>query len=427
MAIGLGRTTYAAALAATMSAGLLFGWSIAAINPVLPVLRSAMSLSAVQSGLVVCAVAAGALVGCLSGVKVIDHFGPRHSLIVGGCLSTLGAAASVWTIGPTSMVLSRAVVGAGVGLMSAAAPLFVAARCDAHRRAVSLTAYQLAITAGILVALFIGWVLDEEHFWRAIIGLNAVPAALLAISAAWCSPDGDQLDQGQQSAGRRPAGADNGAVVQQRDRLAHRRATVIAVAAALMNALTGVGLIMYYSTEIFASASPTLAADLSSFVVGAVNLVATIIAVFLVARLRRRTLLTVGLGGMAVSLVVVAVGLSAVHTGGALLAVGGSITYIASFAVSAGPLAWLLVAEFAPPSRGGAVTSAAVASNWICNMVLALVFPIVTGMPPNRDRVAYFCLAFAALSVGFALFIRFRTPETKGLTLDEIQDLLRRH
>jgi predicted MFS family arabinose efflux permease len=407
------RDTYGIVFAATASAGLLFGWSIACVNPVLPTMRSAMGLSATQSGFVVSAVAAGALIGCLIGAKLLDHIGTRNCLAAAGCVSTLGAVAAAFAGGATTMVFARTAVGIGVGLMSAATPIFVAARSDAHRRAMLLTAYQLTITVGILAALFIGWVLNENHVWRTIIGLNATPAVLLILFAGFSSADTIKVAP-QQTSNTAEKPRDN----------KNSRGIVIAFAASLMNALTGVGLIMYYSTDIFAAASRAIAADVASFIVGTANVVATVIAVPLVAALKRRTLLTIGLIGMAVSLATVAAGLMAARSGGGLFAVGGSIAYIAFFAISAGPLAWLLVAEVAPPSRQSAVTSAAVATNWASNMLLAFAFPIFTGIPPDQHRVAYFCLLFAALSIVFVVFVRVVTPETKGLTLDEIQDAL---
>jgi predicted MFS family arabinose efflux permease len=383
-----------------------------------------MGLSPTQSGLVVSAVAAGALVGCLIGAKLIDHLRARNCLVAAGCASTLGAIAAAVAYGATAMVLSRTAVGIGVGLMSAATPIFVAARSDAHRRGILLTAYQLAITVGILAALSIGWVLNEGQVWRTIIGLNATPAVVLILFAALCGADQSKPAPRQTSADSRPHGSQSRDIALKARRSAQSRAIVIAFAASLMNALTGVGLIMYYSTDIFAAASRAIVPNLASFIVGAVNVVATVVAVLLVAVLKRRTLLTIGLIGMAASLATVAAGLMAASAGGGIFAIGGCITYIAFFAISAGPLAWLLVAEVAPPSRQSAVTSAAVAANWTSNMLLAFAFPIVTGIPPEQNRVGYFCLLFATLSIVFLIFVRLVVPETKGLTLDAIQDAL---
>ena len=383
-----------------------------------------MDLSSTESGVVVSAVAAGALGGCIIGAKLLDYLRPRYCLVVAGCAAALGALAAAVAGQATGMVLARLGIGIGVGLMSVATPIFVSARSDPRRRGILLTAYQLAITVGILVALSIGWVLNADQNWRAIIGLNAIPGVLLVLFAALTGADQSASTTRPTPDGPRLRGSRARRIALTPSRNVEYRAIVIAFAASLMNALTGVGLIMYYSTDIFAVASRAVAADIASFIVGAINVIATLVAVPLVAAWKRRTLLSIGLVGMSVSLAAVAAGLMVSTAGGGMVAVGGCISYIAFFAVSAGPLAWLLVAEVAPPSRQSGVTSAAVAANWIANMILAFTFPIFAGSPPEPYRVGYFCLAFAALSIFFLVFVRLVIPETKGLTLEAIQEAL---
>lgn len=417
------RRSFGIVFAATVAAGLLFGWSIACVNTVLIPMRSHLHLAPIGQGLVVSAVAAGAIVGCLAGAKLIDRLGSRSCLVVAGAVSTLGAVASAIAGDEISMILSRTAIGCGVGLMSVATPIFVSGRSEPRRRGVLLTTYQLTITVGVLIAFSIGWVLDADKSWRMIVGLNAVPAVLLGMFAALC---GAYESAPAPARPLLPSTAPS-EIVSTSHRNGERRAIAIVFAASLMNALTGVGLLMYYSTDIFAVASDAVPADRATFIVGAVNTVASAVALPLVATMKRRALLGIGLIGMVLSLVAVAGGLIAATATGGLFAVGGCVLYMVFFAISAGPLAWLLVAEVAPPRRKASITARAVALNWIANMVLVFAFPVFAGSPPGPNRIGYFCLLFAALSMFFLVFVRLVIPETSGLTLEAIQEALSQH
>lgn len=398
--------------ATAISAGMFFGWSVVCVNTVLAPMRAALHLSGVEVGFVVGAVPAGALVGCLLGAKLIDALGMRRCLVGGGALAAVGAAAAVVVADPTGMIAGRAAIGLALGLVSAATPAFVAARSNPKQRAVLLTGYQLAATVGILVAFCAGWLLDGGQHWRLLLALNGAPAVLLVVFALMCGADAARDEQAS--------------AIGQPSTTGYRLAIVIAIAASLMNALTGVNMLMFYSTDIFGAASHALPADVASLTLGAVNTAATVVAILLVNRLKRRTLLTTGLVGMSASLTAVAAGLMFGGAGGGIIAVAGSLTFVACFAISVGPLAWVLVAEFAPPAIAGAVTSAAVAANWAANMALALLFPMFAGSPPALHKIAICCVLFAALGLVFLVFVRRTVPETSGLSLDEIRDTLAR-
>jgi MFS family permease len=203
-----------------------------------------------------------------------------------------------------------------------------------------------------------------------------------------------------------------------------RSAAIVAIAASLMNALTGVGLVMYFSTEIFALVNGRggQAAVASSVLVGVANVVVSMAAVPLIARINRRPLLIIGLGGMATSLLAVAASLQLTRLGIATaLAVIGTIAFMGFFAISAGPLAWVILSEVAPAQYRNVVTSSAVAANWSINLALTMLFPIIVGSPPDHRNVALCYVGFMLVSLGFAAFVWRCVPETRGLTLDEIQ------
>jgi MFS family permease len=194
--------------------------------------------------------------------------------------------------------------------------------------------------------------------------------------------------------------------------------------AALMNALVGAAVVVHYSTGVFAMAGigGPGRAEIASWTVGLVNALATVAAIGLIERYGRRPLLSVGLTGIITALLTAGYGLLAPvsqFTGG--ITVAALLALMVCHAFSAGPIAWLLVAEVLPArirSRGGA---AAAGLNWSANLVVALLFPILVGRPAIPGRVGIGFVVFALLSMGFLVFFRLFVPETKGLTLSEVE------
>ena len=208
----------------------------------------------------------------------------------------------------------------------------------------------------------------------------------------------------------------------------YRRALVVGLTMALMNALVGVGAVIYYSTDVFriAGIDGPSAAAIASLAVGGVNTLAAVGSLWLTSRFGRRPLLSVGLAGIALTLVVAGIDLALPPeiSDGALL-VGAILAFMAFFAISAGPLAWLLVAEVFPTAVRAPAVALATAANWAANLMIALLFPIIAGTPgvPERVAIAFWC--FAVLTIGFLIFVRLRVPETKDRTLEEIEKSLR--
>jgi len=143
------------------------------------------------------------------------------------------------------------------------------------------------------------------------------------------------------------------------------------------------------------------------------------VAVFLIARFRRRPLLFVGLTGIVISLIVAGVSLLVPSPG--WVTIVGLLGFIASFAISAGPIAWLIVAEVFPLAIRGRAASFATSTNWAANFVLALLFPLFVGTPGDPVRVGIAFCIYAAISAGFIVFTARLVPETKDRTLEEIE------
>jgi sugar porter (SP) family MFS transporter len=422
--------------------GALFGYDISSTNDAIEFMERRFGLSSLDKGLVVSALLLGAMAGALGAGKLADTWGRRPSVVVAGLAAAVGALTAAAATDLAMLLAGRFVIGLAVGVTSAIAPLYIAELAPAHSRGSMVALYQLSLTLGMLAALAVGAAFAPTANWRVMIAAGAVPAIaqVLAMAVVPESPRylvaRDRVDAARRVlTSLRPAGdvdrelaevadarrATAGA--RYRDVFARtaRHALIIGVGAALMNALVGVGAVIYYSTDVFRAAGVG-GPELASLAVGAVNTVMTLVAIALIARFRRRPLLLAGLSGIVTSLVVAGVALllpSSTATG--WMTVLGLLGFIASFAISAGPIAWLIVAEVFPLSIRGRAASFATSTNWAANLVLALVFPLVVGTPGVPERVGLAFLAYAAISVGFIFFVARLVPETKDRTLEQIE------
>jgi sugar porter (SP) family MFS transporter len=422
--------------------GVLFGYDISSTNDAIAFMEKRFGLDSLDKGLVVSALLLGALAGALGAGKLADTWGRRPSVILAGLAAAVGALTAAAAPDLAVLLAGRFVIGLAVGVTSAIAPLYIAELAPAHSRGSMVALYQLSLTLGMLAALGVGAAFAPTANWRVMIAAGAVPAVaqVLAMAIVPESPRylvaRDRFDAARRvltslrgaddvdrelaevaQAHRATAGARYRDIFSR----AARPAMIIGVGAALMNALVGVGAVIYYSTDVFRAAG-IAGPELASLAVGVVNTVVTVVAVALIARFRRRPLLLTGLSGIVVSLVVAGVALllsSSTDTG--WITVIGLLGFIASFAISAGPIAWLIVAEVFPLSIRGRAASFATSTNWAANLVLALVFPLVVGTPGVPERVGLAFLAYAAISAGFIVFVARLVPETKDRTLEQIE------
>ncbi|MGW2556456.1 sugar porter family MFS transporter [Streptomyces sp. NPDC001635] len=432
------------------ASGALFGYSISAMNQTLEVVAHSFHLSGAEQGIVVSHLVAGCLVGCLAAGAVTDRLGRRAVL---GAAGTVGVvAALLCAAAPTAWFLAggRFVLGLAVGVTSAVAPVLLGELASARARGSVMMVYQLVLTVAILVALLLGLQQAAAHQWRWMFVVNALPATVLLISVRLLPPaPGDLMAQGRDDqalqvlqTSRPTAEADQEYAFLQ-DARGHptarhttwlvildrhnRLPVAIAVGAGLMAALVGIGAVVYYSTLIFATSGVggRLGAEIASLSFGIVNVASAVASLWLIRRYGRRLLLSVGLAGMATSLILSAICLMAVRgsVGGALT-VAAVLVFVICFAYSAGPLTWLLIAEVLRPQIRAQVAGAAAAANWAANLLVALLFPVVVGVPGSPQKIGAAFLFFAALNVGFLVLLRRYVPETKDQPLAEVQALL---
>jgi SP family galactose:H+ symporter-like MFS transporter len=313
-----------------MLAGLLFGYDQGVISGALSGIDKTFHPSTLVIEIITSWVTLGAMAGALVAGTLTEHYGRRMSIVLSAAVFVVGALLEALAPNTFVLVIGRLVLGAGVGVASVAAPLFGAENAPAHVRGRFVSLYQMAITIGIFLAYFADYLLVNGNAWRVMLGVSAIPAVLLLL-AVW--PLGDSarwyLKMGRRAEAEAvlkkvtPAVDAVAEATQLQEAIASdaqatwrevfarhwRKPLSVAALLAVLQQLTGINAIIYYADTIFAAAgfnNPTSQSLATLWAVGAVNVVATLVAVLWVDRFGRKPLLLIGSAGMCAGLLVVA-------------------------------------------------------------------------------------------------------------------------
>lgn len=420
--------------------GLLFGFDTAVIAGAIGFMKAQFTLNDVQTGFVASCV----LIGCASGAALAgvlaDRFGRKKVLILSALFFALSAVGAAVPRTITEFILARYIGGLGIGIASMLSPLYIAEVAPARIRGSLVSLNQFAIISGILIAYLIDWLcakyLGPTVSWRWMFGAGALPAfgflaALLTVpeSPRWLAKQGrtaEALGILARVGGRAHAEAEMREIVDTASPDAGsladlfgpglRRALLIGVALAIFQQITGINTILYYAPEIFKSAGfDTSNALLSSIYVGFINALFTVFAIALVDRLGRKLLLMIGAAGMGVSIALVAYAFKAKLTGGVLLAF--VLAYVASFALTLGPVVWVVISEIFPTRIRGRGMSAATVILWGSCYVVSQTFPMLV----ERIKEPATFTIYSVICFIMIVFVAAVVPETKGKTLEEIE------
>ena len=440
-----------------MLAGVLFGYDQGVISGALDGIKKDFHVSTFLLEVITSWVTLGAMGGALVAGALADRLGRRITILLASALFTVGALVEALAPGSYVLVVGRLLVGFGVGVASVAAPLYAAEMAPARLRGRFVSLYQLAITIGIFVAYLVDYILSHGSGWRAMLGVSAVPAVLLVV-AVWPLPDSPRW---YMKAGRRrdaerslrrvqgteDVDEDLDTIQASVDHDAEsaatwgtvfatqwRRPLLIGVMLAVLQQLTGINAIIYYANQIFAAAgftSPDSQSLATLWAVGAVNVVATFVAVAWVDRFGRKPLLFIGTTGMGLSLVVVGamfLKLSRVTpgstangatTGEGLITLVALVVFIACFAFSLGPIVWTIINEIFPSHVRGKAVAVATAANWFAAWLVAQFFLTLVDLITTTG-VFWVFATFCAVTFWF---VRRFVPETKGQSLEQIQSM----
>jgi sugar porter (SP) family MFS transporter len=437
----LARSPLGIIVAASL-AGLLFGFDIGVMSGATQSLRVVFDLTPWGLGLAVSAALWGTLGGVLTLGKPGDRFGSREVLKWVGAsyvIAALGAALS-WNL--PVFLLFRFLTGVAIGGSTVLAPVYIAEAATAERRGVGVGLFQFNIVLGLLLAYVSNFCIDRTlhgaDAWRWKFAVTVVPALFFLTllqgvprSPRWLIGKG-RLEEARSALAR--LGAPDPARMLEEIRAAaahrpadqvttlswssHRRPMILAIAVGCFNQLSGVNAILYYLGDIFAAAGfNSLSAGMQSMVIGLTNLLATVAAMSVIDRIGRKPLLLMGSVLTGAALAGVAA-IMAADSGRALL-LPLLVIFIAAFAASQGAVIWVYLSEIFPTAvraRGQSVGSAA---HWIMNAVIAALFPTVAAF----SKALPFGF-FSAMMVLQLLFVWRYLPETKGLTLEDVQGAL---
>ena len=450
VATGRQRRFVRVAAAITATGGLLFGYDTGVISgALLFITKDFAPLSSFLQGVIVSVLLVGAVTGAIAGGPLSDRLGRRPVVLLAAIIFAVGAIAAALAPNVLILIFARFILGLGVGLASLIVPLYIAEIAPPDTRGALVSLNQLMITIGILLSYIVGVAFTPIEGWRYMFAVAVIPALILGIgmftlpeSPRWLVKNG-KLDKARSVLllSRVEAGVETEmqqmeeierierqqAQVGYKELLAPwiRPALIVGVGLAIFQQITGINTVIYYAPTILEkvgfSAGGAIAA--TALGVGAVNVGFTILAVYIVDRVGRRPLLLIGLIGMIVSLGLLGVVFSLGATSGAagLLATSCLALYIASFAISLGPIFWLMISEIYPLNMRGSAMSIAALCNWGSNFIVALIFPVLLA---TFGGAGSFWL-FAVLGIVAWIFVYFMVPETKGRTLEEIEADLR--
>ncbi len=445
--------------ALVLTAGLLFGYDQGVISGALDGIDHSFSLSTLMVEVVTSWVTLGALVGALVGGSLADRLGRRLTIVGAALLFLAGGIAEAVAPVTAVLVMGRLIVGLGVGVASVAAPLYASEMAPARLRGRFISTYQFGITFGIFVAYAVDELLRSDQ-WRLMLGLSCVAGIALVVLVApltdtprWYLKVGrrddaaralsrvERTDTTTALAALESNIAEDPATVGWRSVFAPqwRRPLMIGLGLAVFQQITGINAIIYYADKIFAAAGFSSAAEqtaATTWAIGAVNVLATLVAVFFVDKVGRKPLLLTGLVGMGISLTVVGFAfLSLDHVSSAsstaanagrtapsdagIFTLVALVVYVSSFAFSLGPIVWTMINEIYPRELRGRAVAIATAVNWFSAWLVSQFFLSI--VKHLGESVTFWI--FAALCAVCFVWIQRQVPETKGRTLEEIEQM----
>jgi sugar porter (SP) family MFS transporter len=421
--------------------GLLFGFDTAVISGATHALKIIFQLSDWSLGVTVASALAGTVIGAMTGGIPGDRYGRRDSLRLMAVLYLVSALGCAMAWSWPALLAFRFIGGLGIGGSSVLGPMYIAEIAPAQWRGRLVGMFQFNVVFGILLAYFSNYVVGTLNFgdaeWRWKLGVPAIPALLFLLllfgiprSPRWLVKK-QRVEEAREVL-RRTGAVDYESELQEivvsidaehqaSDALfvhKYRFPIFLAVSIGMFNQLSGINAILYYLNDIFAYAGfSKVSGDLQAVAIGATNLLFTMIAMSVIDRIGRKTLLLVGSVGTAACLGgVAAVFFTQRHQN---LLVWLLVGYIAFFAFSQGAVIWVFISEVFPNRVRAKGQSLGSFSHWIMNAVISATFPLLAAKSGGYPFVF-----FALMMVLQFFVVALVYPETKGVSLEEMQKKL---
>lgn len=423
--------------------GLLFGYDTGVISGAILFIRRDFHLTNVQIEVIVSAILIGAIIGAVVAGALTDRFGRKRVIIGAAILFAIGGLISAFAPQMGTLIAGRIFLGLAIGTASMTVPLYISEMSPPAIRGFLVSLNQVMVTAGILLSYLVDLSFASSGMWRYMLGLAVVPALLLGIgmfflpeSPRWLIKQG-LLQKGREILNRLHspplAEMEMKEIVASLDvhnygmislfQKKYALPLTIGIGLAIFQQVTGINTIIYYAPIIFemTGLSSNVNAILATVGVGIVNFLMTLVAIQFIDRVGRRPLLLIGLAGMILSLGSLGLAFKLAQPSPLLgwITALSLFVYVGSFAISLGPIFWLLIAEIYPLSVRGKAMSLATFMNWGANLVVGITF--LTLIQSFGSSNTFWLYGF--ITIGCWLFTYFLIPETKGKTLEQIEDL----
>ena len=440
--------------------GILFGYDTAVISGTTEIVKSQFALSDIKEGWYVGCALIGSIAGVLVAGSLSDYLGRKLTMLISAALFSISAIGCAVCGSFDSLVAFRIVGGVGIGIVSIVSPIYISEVSPAKIRGTLVSLYQLAVTVGFLLAYLMNWLIDSNidpslalntadltlwqkimhtEAWRGMLGSETIPALLFFFiiffipeSPKWLIVNG-KLDKASAVLGKIYASE---AEVKEEIEVTNASlkgetkgkwsdllkpgillAVIVGSAIAILGQFMGVNAVLYYGPKIFSEAgfeNPMF----STVLVGVVNCVTTVLAVFIIDRVGRKQLIYWGVSGMIICLLAIGI----YFAWGAALGLGNGfmltffLAYVFCCAISISAIVFVLLSEMYPNSVRGRAMSIAGFALWIGTYLIGQLTPVLLGW----SQAGTFFI-FAAMCVPYMLIMWKIVPETTGKTLEEIE------
>lgn len=429
--------------------GLLFGYDTAVVAGAIGFIQEKYQLSAAMTGWA----ASCALIGCMIGAMVAgglsDKLGRRKVLMISAWAFAISSVGIMAPMGLTSFIVFRMIGGIGIGIASILSPMYISEIAPASIRGRLISIYQLGIVIGILLIYFVNAAIaglhdhswNVESGWRWMFGSGLLPSIVFIVlllrapeSPRWLAAQNNwtgaedilrkingDIKAREEMEAIRVSLNEKQASFGELLRPGLRTALIIGIFLSVFSQVTGINVIMYYAPEIFKATGDGSSSALTQTVwVGGINTLMTLVAIKYVDKLGRKKLLLIGAAGMAICLALVGLAFYQQATTGYWV-LAGILLYISFFAISLGPLTFVVVAEIFPNQIRGRAMGVAIFFLWLSVYIVSQTFPMLL----DAIGTAYTFWIYMVMSVLAFLFIWRSVPETKGKSLEEIQKMWR--
>ena len=411
--------------------GLLFGYHTAILSGILSAVTEDFSLTLLDEGILVSIVLLGGLVGALFAGAAADRWGRKKVLLATALLFCIGTLIQAAAFSYITLFSGRFLTGVAVGISSVVSPIYLAEVAPPHHRGSFVSAYQLAVAAGILLAYALNLAFAKST-WHIVFYLGFVPSFVQFIGLFFI----------EETPGWLMRHSKNGLAVESLEHLRRdtdwekhlpemkaiaaprkkgkvkqlmqphlKRLLFIGLILSIFQQITGVNTVFYYAPKIFAKGSEaSQTALIVTLVIGIANLLSTIVSVAFLDKLGRRIFLLAGIAAMIIGQI-----LLTLHS--PIIGITGAIIFVIGFAIGLGPILWVLLSEIYPLRIRGKAMGLALFANWLFNYIISLTFLFLLG---SLGMSGTFIL-YAILSILCFIFVYLFVPETKGKSLEEIE------